>query len=80
MVWALWERRQRRRAAAAQVMTFSKPDDEVPGGYQHANSSTPTTYSPHAYNTPTTHPHEIGPNEHKVELPGSITTVGDYRS
>lgn len=79
MVWALWERRQRRRAAAAQVVTFSKPDYEVPGGYQYANSSTPTTYSPHAYSTPTSHPHEIGPNEHKVELPGSVTTVGDYR-
>lgn len=79
IVWALWERRHRRRAAAAQVVTFSKPDYEVPVGYQYANSSTPTTYSAHAHNTPTTHPHEIGPNERKVELPGSITTVGNYR-
>lgn len=81
LLWALWERRQKLRATAAQVMTFPKPGYEVPGGYQYANSSTPTTYSPQIYNTPTSteHPHEIGPNEQKIELPGSITNVGGPR-
>lgn len=80
MVWAFWERRQRLRATAAQVLTFPKPGYEMPEGYQYANSSTPTTYSPQIYNTTSVaHPHELGPNEHKVELPGSITTVGGPR-
>lgn len=78
LLWAFWERRQRRKLAAAQVVTFSKPGYE---GFQYAHSSTPTTYSPHAYNRPTAvaHPHELGPNEHKVELPGSITAMSDQR-
>lgn len=81
LLWAFWERRQKLRARAAQVVTFPKPGYEVPEGYQYANSSTPATYSPHIYSTPTSvaHPHELGPNEHKVELPGSITNVGDPR-
>lgn len=81
MVWAFWERRQRLKATAAQVVTFPKPGYEVPEGYQYANSSTPTTYSHHIYNTPTSvsYPHELGPNEHKVELPGSITNAGGPR-
>lgn len=81
IVWALWERRQRRRAAAAQVVTFSKPGYEVSGGFHDANASTPSAYSPHLYNTSTSlaRPHELGLSEHKVELPGSITTMDDRR-
>ncbi|KAI7778510.1 hypothetical protein LA080_002018 [Diaporthe eres] len=81
LLWAFWERRQKLRATAAQVVTFPKPGYEVPQGYQYANSSTPATYSPHIYNTPAAvaHSHELGPNEHKVELPGSITNVGGPR-
>ncbi|KAG6364656.1 hypothetical protein INS49_006259 [Diaporthe citri] len=81
LLWAFWERRQRLRATAAQIVTFPKPGYEAPDGYQYANPSTTTTISPHIYNTPTSvaHPHELGPNEQKVELPGSITTVGDSR-
>lgn len=81
LLWAFWERRQRRRMAAAQAITFSKPGYEATGGFQHANSSTPTDYFPHAYNTPTAvaYSHELGPNEHKVELPASIAAMGGHR-
>lgn len=82
MVWAFWERRQRLRAEAAQVVTFPKPGYEVPEGYRYANPARPAAYFPHVYNTPASvaHPHEIGPSERKVELPGSATTVGEDRS
>ncbi|KAI3400645.1 hypothetical protein diail_2357 [Diaporthe ilicicola] len=83
--WAFWERRQRHRAAAAaaaQGALYSKAGYEVPAGFQYANSSTPSASTPsHAYNAPipTAYPHEIGPSERKVELPGSVTGIGDHR-
>ena len=81
LVWAFWERRKRLRQTAP-VVQYSKPGYEVPGGSQYANSSTPTAYSPHTYSTPPSvgHTHELGPNEHKAELPGSIMPVSGQRN
>lgn len=81
IAWAFWERRKRLMAAAGQVVTSSKHGYEVPGGFQHANSSTPMAYSPPLHGTPISvgYAHELGHNEQKVELPGSITTVDARR-
>lgn len=81
ITWAFWERRKRLRATAAQVVAFSKPGYEVSGGFQNAASSTPMAHSPSSYGMPISvgYPHELGHNEQKVELPGSITAVGDHR-
>ncbi|KAK2604664.1 hypothetical protein N8I77_007576 [Diaporthe amygdali] len=82
IMWAFWERRQRLKAAA-QAAPYSKAGYEAPGGFQYASDSTPAASIPsaHAYNAPipVVYPHEMGPNEHKVELPGSITGVGSPR-